>query len=137
VEGPVEAADGSGIDAATAEALLSRLLGATYLVNDRDAATLLAAGPMPGARFVTRDGAIIEPDGRLTAGPEGAGEEGAGVLARRAELAELNKQIEALDTELADARARLEAVDAEASALQKRLGEIEAQIAAAERTGLA
>src|SRR5690606_28375634 len=100
---PTNTGSAGAIDTASAGALLDRLLGATWLVEDRDAATLLAAGPMPGARFVTRDGALIEPDGRLTAGPAGAGsgaEEGAGVLARRAELAELCAQIDTVDHDL-------------------------------------
>ncbi len=139
---PTTCAGTNTIDTTSAGALLDRLLGATWLVEDRDAATLLAAGPMPGARFVTRDGALIEPDGRLPAGPAGAGagsggaEEGAGVLARRAELAELRAQIDTVDHDLSASTRRLEAVDAEASSLQKRLTEIDTDLAAQERAQL-
>ncbi|MFG0286350.1 MAG: AAA family ATPase, partial [Phycisphaerales bacterium JB039] len=129
-------ASGAGAGTEATDALLDRLLGATYLVESHDAATLLAAGPLPGARFVTPDGALIDTDGRLTAGPAGTAEEGAGVLARRAELHELQEQIDLVDHDLTASMRKLESVDAEASALQRRLAELDAAIAADERSQL-
>ncbi len=82
-------------------ALLDRLLERTYLVDDLDAALLLAAGGLPGgARFVTRDGEVLDHRGNVDAGPSGA-EQGRGLLRHAAELAEL-------ETQLADVAARFE-----------------------------
>ncbi|QKK09793.1 MAG: hypothetical protein HND58_17585 [Planctomycetota bacterium] len=68
------------------EAMLDRLLGDTFLVPDVEAAMLLAGGPLAGRRMVTRDGCVVEADGRIVAGPVGTAESG-GVLQQRGELA--------------------------------------------------
>lgn len=115
-------------------ALLDRMLGATLLVEDLDTALLLAAGPVRGvpARFVTRAGATLEPDGRVTAGPRGASDS-AGVLSRRAELKTIEDQLLGLNTELTAARAALEAVDSEASQTGRERAALSESIAEAER----
>lgn len=114
--------------------LLDRMLGSTVLVEDLDTALLLAAGPMrSGAcRFVTRTGAVLEPDGRVTAGPRGASES-AGMLARRAELRDIDEELDTVDAELGDARRALEAVDSEASDVERERGTISAALSEADR----
>ncbi len=114
-------------------ALLGRLLGRTYLVTDTDAATLLAAGPLAGARFVTRDGVVVEADGRILAGPMSPADEGAGVLQRRSELDALEAEAAALKAELAAQQSALESVDAEAARFAARTGELRAALTAAQR----
>jgi len=100
-----------------AERLLRRLLGATYLVDNLDAALMLAAGPLAGCRFVTAAGALLEADGRIIAGPEAADSVGAGLLQRASELAELQLRLAELDAEIEARRADLAQVDDEASRL--------------------
>ncbi|MGP1345614.1 MAG: chromosome segregation protein SMC [Phycisphaerales bacterium] len=103
--------------------LVDRLLGTTYLVRDLDAALLLSAGPMrgSGARFVTRAGEVFEHDGRVIAGPMSASGEDAGVLRRRAELAELERSLDTLEREVESARSALRELGEQASALDERL----------------
>lgn len=116
--------------------IVRRLLGRTYLVRDLDAAYMLASGPARssrGARFVTRDGAVLEPDGRVTAGPMSGsgsgGSQGEGLLQRRSELAELESRLDELEVALASGRAELASIDERAADLNR--------MAAAERVALA
>lgn len=97
--------------------LLDRLLGHTAMVESLDAAMMLAAGPMPGWRFLTRDGMVLESDGRITAGPI-AGEASTGLLARQSELAQLGLELEQIESRLREERASLEAADADAARLE-------------------
>lgn len=113
--------------------VLDRLLGSTMLVESVDAALLLAAGPMPAHRFVTTDGALVERDGCVTAGPPGAVDEGMGLLQRHSELS-------GLVSELADLRERLEAertglshVDFEVAQLESERSALEGELAEARR----
>jgi len=114
--------------------LLDRLLGTTLLVEDLDTALLLAAGPMRGvaARFVTRTGAVLEPDGRVAAGPRGVSDS-AGLLARRAELASIEDQLVSVNRELTIARSALDAVDSEASAVDRDRASLGEAISEADR----
>lgn len=124
----------NGEDAGVAR-LLDRLLGTTVLVDDLDTALLLAAGPMRGysVRFVTRQGAVLEPDGRVTAGPRGANES-AGMLARRAELRAIDEELAQVNGELERAKSALEGVDAEASEVERERGALSERLADNERS---
>ncbi|MFM9958705.1 MAG: chromosome segregation protein SMC [Phycisphaerales bacterium] len=121
--------------------LIERLLGHTLLVRDLDAAMLLACGPLANvpARFVTRDGSILEADGRVTAGPTPTGVQaeaeggGHGLLQRRAELAELEMKLAALSTVLDSERSALKSLDAQAADLNKRLADLRVRQAAEQR----
>jgi chromosome segregation protein len=119
--------------------LVERLLGHTLLVRDLDAAMLLAWGPLAGvaARFVTRDGAILEADGRVIAGPAPSGAhgeaEGHGLLQRRAELAELEMKLAALSTSLDTDRLAIKSLDAQASELNKHLADLRVHLASEQR----
>ena len=118
------------------EPLLDALLGRTLLVTDRDTADLLAAGPLlgRGARFVTRDGVVIEPPGRLTGGPRSAeGDDAAGLLARRMELSVLRAELEAANESLATARAELRRVSDAASELDAARSELAAESSKVEK----
>ncbi|MFM9994303.1 MAG: chromosome segregation protein SMC [Phycisphaerales bacterium] len=127
---PLGAHPGSPLDR-----LLDRLLGSTFLVEDLDAALLLAASVRGGARFVTRDGSVMEADGRVSAGPAGAAD-AAGVLQRRTELAQLETDVLDVTGVLARERGSLAAVDTEAAALGARQAELRSR-AATEHRGLA
>jgi chromosome segregation protein len=127
-------AGGDATGAGLLHELLDRLLGRTFLVDTLDAALLLAAGPMAGqrARFVTRDGVVLDESGRVTAGPSSGGE-AAGLLSRRAELEQLSAKVSELRESLAAERRALEGVDAEAAALTQQAGQIRTQLAASQR----
>ncbi|MEM9373274.1 MAG: AAA family ATPase, partial [Planctomycetota bacterium] len=115
--------------------LLDRLLDSTVLVEDLDTALLLAAGPMrtSAMRFVTKSGAVLEPDGRVTAGPR-ASSESAGMLARRAELRQIDGRLTALNAELGEARVALNAVDSEASDVERERAAVAAKLSDADRS---
>lgn len=122
-----------------ARPLVDRLLAGTYLVRDLDAAMLLSAGPMQGsgARFVTRTGEVLEADGRVIAGPMSASGEDAGVLRRRAELAELERSLQTLEREVDSARRSLRELGEQASALDEQLHKARRTAAEAERALIA
>ena len=103
------------------ESLLDRVLATTLLVSDLDTAMLLSAGPLRGinARFVTSEGTVIEPDGRVCGGPANANQ-AAGLLARRAELDELSGSLESLLNEFATKRKELSHVDSDAAKLAEQ-----------------
>ncbi len=111
-------------------ALLDRLLGRTYLVGDLDGAMLLSAtSEMSGARFVTRDGVVIEHDGRVVAGPmtgtgEGATGDAGGFLQRRNELESLAAELTQVVSQRDSERASLQALDAEASGIAQQTAQV-------------
>ncbi|MEO0511991.1 MAG: chromosome segregation protein SMC [Planctomycetota bacterium] len=114
-------------------ALLDRLLGTTYVVESLDAAVLLGAGPLGrSARFVTRRGELLEADGRVVLGPLGESPT-AGVLGRRAELADLTQEIQSLAEVVRRDRAELARVDAEAADLADRRQSLQTEHARLER----
>jgi len=82
--------------------LVRRLLGGTLLVATlSDAAA--AREQVPAARFVTRSGEVLEPDGRVRFG---AARRAAGVIARRSELAELQASRIDLDGRIVEIEGR-------------------------------
>ncbi len=118
------------------DALLDRLLGSTFLVENLDSAMMLLAGPMAHlagkARFITHAGIVLEADGQIAAGPKGKGAE-SGVLQRRGELRELEAKIKELSAELDVQRAELASVDSEAASLSARARELRTELAASQR----
>ena len=111
------------------DGLLDRVLGRTLVVRDLDAALMLAAGPLSGAnvRLVTRDGRVLEADGRVLAGPNvgavDSGEAG-GVLQRASELASLETEVGRLRAMIDEDRRVLEHADAEAAQVSAREAEL-------------
>ncbi len=77
-----------------------QLLGRTLIVGDLSTAMRLRRALGGGWRFVTRHGEVLDPGGRLVAGPLHE-TSGAGIISRRSELAELDEKIEALDAKIA------------------------------------
>ena len=114
--------------------LLDRLLGQTYLVENLEAATLLAAGVIgSGARFVTRDGCVLESDGRVVAGPSASETGGQGLLRRRAELEQLRFTLASVTESLETNRDELTRQDERASAISQSRAQVRTQLAAEER----
>ncbi len=77
-------------------AAFRQILGRTYVVDSLEEARQ-ASSRLSGARFVTRQGEVLEADGRVRLG---AGNRGAGLIARRSELADLQKQDESLSRQI-------------------------------------
>ncbi len=105
--------------------LLDRLLAGLYLVQDLDAALLLAAALPENAssiRFVTQDGTVLSSSGVVWTGPM-SGEDASGVLGQKSELAELHKELSAIQDQLETERSRLQAADSEVARLaQEKAG---------------
>jgi chromosome segregation protein len=118
---------------ARADRLLDRLLGRTYLVESVDTALLLSGGPMPGCRFVTMDGALVEPDGRVSAGPAGAVDDGVGLLARRSELSAVVGELDERRAVLGRERDELARVDADVARMDRERSELETGLAETRR----
>ena len=118
----------------TGQRLLDRLLGRTFLVESMDAAVMLSTGVLGrGARFVTRDGAVLEPDGRVIAGPASDETGGVGVLQRRAELDDLTSKLASVDASLGRVRVELASVDERAGELSTKRSETRAALADRDR----
>jgi len=117
------------------EAMLDRVLATTLLVSDLDTAMLLAAGPLRGvsARFVTHTGTVIEPDGRVCAGPVNDNP-ASGLLARRAELDELSVQLKAHTLEYESKRDELARVDENAASLAEQRSKLHSSIASTKQS---
>lgn len=101
-------------------AVADRLLGRTIVVEDLAEAVRRRGDVSGGFRFVTREGHVLEADGRVILGPVGEGQGAQGFISRRSELAQLNEQIATLDhridegqrvlTEMSDKAAHVESV---------------------------
>jgi chromosome segregation protein len=103
-----------------ASGVVARLLADAWLATDLGAALAAAAGTHAGARIVTRDGTLVDELGRVTVGtPTGSGS-GEGLLARRAELAQLQQRLAALTIEM-------EILEGESAALLTRSDEARAR----------
>jgi chromosome segregation protein len=85
---------------------------------------------------VTVAGAVLEPDGRVVAGPTGKGEDGGGVLVRQSELDALAVKIEEAGRELGAAREALQSLDGTAARLADELARVRAALGA-ERSAIA
>lgn len=113
--------------------LLDRLLTHVYMVSDLDAAMLLAAGPLAGrrARFVTRDGAVLDADGRVSVG-NGKAEDGS-ILRRRVELERLSAKATSVGASLDAERTSLKSLDAESAAISTQASQARAALSQAQR----
>jgi chromosome segregation protein len=96
-QGAARVIDFVSVDAVAAPAVW-RLLGRTLAVESLAAAQQLARN-LDGWRFVTPGGEVVEADGRVRFG---AANRGAGVIARRSELAELQRRLEATEARIGE-----------------------------------
>ncbi|MEM8835770.1 MAG: chromosome segregation protein SMC [Planctomycetota bacterium] len=111
---------------------VQRLLGDTWLVQDLDHARRFVGR---GVRLVTPDGLLIEPDGRVIAGPmtSESGVNG-GLLSRRVEMEDLNQQIAALDGRLDEESRTLGQIDERARSLDSNLHDLRIKLSEAQRS---
>ncbi|MFQ5424824.1 MAG: chromosome segregation protein SMC, partial [Phycisphaerae bacterium] len=98
------------------EALARWLLGRTYVVESIEHARRLSAMDPAAARFVTMDGVVWEPDGRLGLGSLGSS---TGMISRRSELRELARNLVEVDERIAVLAAQLKQSESEADHLDR------------------
>ena len=113
----VRAMDMVSVEDPTAAPAVWRLLGSTLVVDSLESARLAAQAAPHGYRFVTRDGAVLEADGRVRFGTARIA---SGVISRRSELTQLSRELETLKVRIdeltsqrkvaADQRAQLDDV---------------------------
>src|SRR5262249_11288105 len=104
--------------------LAQRLLGQTLIVRDLRTAREIT-GQLPGHRFVTLHGDVLEPDGTLTTGTHHAE---SGILSRKSELRELKERVTQLDSQISDSehglastRERIAILDAQYETRQEEI----------------
>ncbi|MFM8785369.1 MAG: chromosome segregation protein SMC [Phycisphaerales bacterium] len=116
------------------ERLVHALLGDTWLGEDLATAVAMQASTHAGARLVTRDGALVDGLGRVTVGrPTGSGS-GEGLLARRAELADLAQRLSALAVEMELLEGEANALLARGTEARQRHREVEDRLAEVRRS---
>lgn len=103
---------------ADAVGAVTRLLAKTIVVPTLDAALLLAAGPLRGYRFVARDGAVLEADGRVVLAMGVSTSGSTGLLSRRIELEDLSRHLQEIDARITDLATELESVSDESHETQ-------------------
>lgn len=103
-----------------------RLLGRTLLVRDLDAALMMRPLLPDGFRFVTRRGELLEADGRVMAGPPGAG--ASGLISRRSELTVLQAELATLDQQIARDSQELTQISDQAAHIEKTMGALSQSI---------
>lgn len=95
-----------------------RVLGKTLIVRDLDAAMLLRHVLPDGYRFVTKDGELLDADGKVHAGPITAGS-AAGLISRRSELASLQAELNEIEALIAFDQHALSALSGQASHVEE------------------
>lgn len=107
------------------ERLANFLLGKTIVVEDLDTALQLSRDDVAGHRFVSRQGDVVESDGRIGLGPASST---AGLISRKSELRDIDDRL-GRENELIDSLAdRLNRTQAEASHLDDIQQELRAAI---------
>jgi chromosome segregation protein len=102
--------------------LVRGLLGGTLLVRSLDTAIRLWNRNGVWNSYVTLDGEVVTPDGILIGGEQGSGE--AGVLARKREIRELEREIEGVRRERDRLASGEEEVRRARASLEERLAEL-------------
>jgi chromosome segregation protein len=107
------------------EAVGKRLLGATVVVDDLDRALLLHKQGVTD-RLVTLDGDLVEDGGIVAGGSRDA--QGAGVLAQKREIRDLEEIVGTLEHDLSEAMARLVTAKTELTQVTKALEGLRVQV---------
>jgi len=94
------------------EQLARHLLAKTVVVRSLEDALGLAVDDVYGHRFVTLDGQVVEPDGRVRLGPASST---AGLISRKSELRDLQGKLEQTDRRITSLDDQLNRTEAEAS----------------------
>lgn len=109
------------------EPLLDSLVGGALVVNDLDQARRLVDRGVE-RRIVTRDGHVVELDGRVVLRAAAGREDGQGLLARKAELGELDHAGRMLEGDRLVLESEAAKLDAEHASTGERRGELAQRI---------
>jgi len=101
------------------------LLGRTYVVESIQDARRLAELHPSGARFVTMEGVVWEPDGRIGMGSLGSD---TGLISRRSGLRELAKELQEVEQRIERLGDESRLAEIEAAHLERVQGELQAAI---------
>ncbi len=96
--------------------LARHLLGRTYVVESMEDARRMAPLDPGGARFVTMDGIVWEPDGRVGLGSLGSD---TGLISRRSALRKLDEDLEEVEQRIVRLAEQLRQTESEASHLDQ------------------
>lgn len=107
--------------------LVWKLLGRTLIVDDLDAAQALRRALPAGFRFISRNGQLLEADGRVIVGPLHTAA-GTGLISRRTELADLAQRIGELDFEINADQTELAQLSDRASHIERTSQELRTAI---------
>lgn len=112
--------------------LVNALLKRTWLVEDVATALRLAQGSLHGSRFVTQAGEVVDQLGAVTVGRLRGGSGGS--VSRRAELADLDGSIDALNSRLEKLESDAATIAALSEAARNRHRERDVALQAARKT---
>ena len=104
--------------------LVRRLLGSTRIVADLAEARRLRDELSDHWRFVTREGQLLEFDGRVVVGPAIESNSTGGLISRRSELVQLHDQLGSLDDHIVDQQRSLEQLSDRAVHIESLLQEL-------------
>ena len=98
------------------EPLIKHLLGHTIIVRTIDDAVRLAEQNPPSFRYVTQSGEMLDPQGFCQLGPAGGR---TGLISRKSELREIEKQVSEVDERIASMSEKLEATSSDIAHLEQ------------------
>ena len=122
---------------APARSLVDALLADTWVAETLDRARALAEGPLRGARIVTWAGDVVDPTGAVSIGAvrQSSGGYG-GIVARRAELAELSQRSGGLAAEISSVEDQLGQIESLGEQARDRHRALDSRLQDARRTAV-
>ncbi len=103
------------------EQLATHLLGTTIVLQTFDHACAAAADDVSGHRFVTLQGEVVEPDGRICLGPASSS---GGLISRKSELRDLDTRETELGQRISTLSDQLNRTQAETDNLEREQSEL-------------
>jgi chromosome segregation protein len=136
VRGATRLADAVRV-APSARSLVDALLADTWVTDSLDRARTLADGALRGARIVTWAGDVVDPTGAVSVGiaRQSSGGYG-GIVARRAELAELSQRSTELAKEIASLEDQLGQIESLGEQARDRHRALDSRLQDARRTAV-
>ncbi|MFK7787970.1 MAG: chromosome segregation protein SMC [Phycisphaeraceae bacterium] len=104
-----------------------RVLGKTLVVRDLDTAMLLRHVLPDGYRLVTKNGELLDAEGKVHAGPITAGS-AAGLISRRSELTSLQAELNEIEALIASDQHALSALSGQASHVEEVSSQLQKSI---------
>jgi len=136
VRGAARLADAVRV-APAARTLVDALLADTWVTETLERARALSDGPLRGARIVTWAGDVVDPTGAVSVGAARQSSGGyGGIVARRAELAELSARSGVLASEISSLEDQLAQIESLGDQARDRHRELDSRLQDARRTAV-